>query len=210
MGTPTVFDKPLTGYQVISTQVGDTLQKIAARALGDASQYPLLISINKLIYPWITDDPTQAGPGVILTGGPIIVPAPTPALTTEPNPTDVYLTDVGLNPNRTLMITNGDFGTVSGTDNLKQAWTDRLITDKGTLLYHLDYGSLLRTLIGAVNGPNAGLLAAQYATQDILQDPRAQAVLSASVSISGAEIDVLADVQPIGAGQQPLSLQASL
>jgi hypothetical protein len=210
MGTPTAFDKPLTGYQIVSTQIGDTLQKIAARTLGDASQYPLLISINKLIYPWITDDPTQSGPGIILTGGPIIVPAPTPALATQPDPEDVFLTDVGLNPDRTLSIVNGDFGTVSGTDNLKQAWTNRLITDKGTLLFHQDYGGLLRSLIGAVNGPNAGLLAAKYAEQDILQDPRAQAVLDATVNISGAAINVVADVQPKSAGQQPLNIQATL
>ena len=206
MATSTIFDKPITGYKLVSTQYGDTLQKIALRELGDASQWPSLIAYNNLVYPWITDDPSLVGNGVIQTGNQILVPATVPEISNQTDPADLYFVDVGLNPDATIAIANGDLGTVSGASNLTQAWTNRLETDKGELIFHGEYGGLLRQLIGAANGPNAGLLAESYASADILADPRAKSIVSAEANISGSKITLTMSVQPIVADDNPVEI----
>jgi hypothetical protein len=194
----TIFDQSLVGYRFIDTQYGDTLQRIAYRELGDATQWPLLIAYNKLLYPFITDDPTLSGPGVILTGQQIIVPAPTPVVEATPDPTQVFEIDVALDANGDLQSdASGDFATVSGNANLVQALNGRVVTDVGELLFHNTYGNLVRQLLGALNGPNAGLLASEYLAGAVLADPRVLDVQSSNVTIVGDEIQVVMAVNPV-------------
>lgn len=194
----TIFDNPLTGYRFVDTRRGDTLQIIAYRELGDASQWPLLIAYNKLIYPFITDDPDAVVPGVILTGSQILVPAPVPVISSTTDPTKVFEIDVALDANGLLQAdANGDLAVVSGVANLAQALENRIETDNGELIFHPEYGTLVRQLLGAMNGPNAGLLAAQYDTAAVLLDPRVQSVDQSVVNISGDQADVQMEVIPI-------------
>lgn len=190
------FNKPLYGYRFVETRRGDTLQLIAAREMGDATQWQVLIDYNSLVPPYITDDQAQAGPGVILTGAMILVPAPVPVATATTDPGAVFGTDIKLSDGQ-LATANGDFDLVSGRDNLRQAIANRIETDRGDLLMHQDYGSLHPRLIGAVNGPTAGLLAAQYAKAAVQADPRVQAVLSATASITADVAEIEVEVQPI-------------
>lgn len=194
----TIFDNPLSGYRFVDTQFGDTLQIIAFRELGDASQWPLLIAYNKLIFPFITDDATLAVKGVILTGQQILVPAPVPVIESTTDPALVFEIDVALDGAGLLQAgPDGDFALVSGTANLKQALSNRITTDAGELIFHGDYGTLIRQLLGAINGPNAGLLAASYDTAAVLLDPRVLSVPSSVVTISGDDINVAMEVIPI-------------
>lgn len=194
----TIFDNALTGYRFVDTRRGDTLQVIAYRELGDASQWPLLIAYNKLVYPFITDDPTQVTDGVILTGSQILVPAPVPVIQSTTDPTKVFEIDIALDVNGLLQADeNGDFAVVAGVANLSQALENRVTTDNGELIFHPEYGTLVRQLIGAMNGPNAGLLAAQYDTAAVLLDPRVQSVEKSVVNIAGDDIDVEMEVIPI-------------
>jgi hypothetical protein len=194
----TIFDKPLTGYRFIDTQYGDTLQLIAYRELGDASQWPLLIAYNQLVYPFITDDPTVAGAGIILTGAQILVPAAVPVIASQTDPTLVFETDIALDANGALTVdADGDLAGVSGNANLVQALNGRVITDSGELLWHSDYGNRVRQLLGALNGPNAALLAGKYVTGAVLADPRVSEVTSAVVTIAGDEIQVAVQLTPI-------------
>ena len=85
----TIFDNALTGYRFADTRRGDTLQLISYRELGDASLWTQLIAYNKLVYPFITDDPTQVQPGVLLTGSQILVPAPVPVISSTTDPAKV-------------------------------------------------------------------------------------------------------------------------
>jgi hypothetical protein len=194
----TIFDKAITGYRFVDTQHGDTLQKIAYREMGDASQWPLLIAYNQLVYPFITDDPELAGAGVILTGAQILVPAPVPAIASTTNPALVFQIDIGLNLAGELQVdASGDFAVVSGVKNLVQALNGRIVTDAGELIYHPEYGNLLRQLLGVMNGPNAGLLASQYATSAVLADPRVATVDSSAVTITGDATQVSIALTPI-------------
>lgn len=200
------FNKPLYGYRFAPTQRGDSLQLIAARELGDATQWQVLIDYNSLVPPYITDDEAQAGPGVILTGALILVPAPVPVATATTDPGEVFGADIKLAQGQ-LAVANGDFDLASGRDNLRQALGNRVSTERGDLLMHQDYGSLHPRLIGAVNGPTAGLLAAQYVKAAVQADPRVQAVLSAEVTISGDVDQVELEVQPIAG--TPLSVSVT-
>lgn len=196
MSTVINFNKPLYGYRFAQTQRGDSLQRIAARELGDATQWQTLIDYNGLIPPYITDDPAQAVPGVILGGDMILVPAPAPVATATTDPKAVFGTDIKLS-NGQLATANGDFDVVSGQDNLKQALSNRVETERGDLLMHQDYGSLHKRLIGAVNGPTSGLLAAQYVKATVQADPRVKSVLSATATITGDVAEIKVEVQPI-------------
>jgi phage baseplate assembly protein W len=203
----TIFDNPLTGYRFVDTRRGDTLQKIAYRELGDASQWPLLIAYNKLVYPWITDNSDEATTGVILTGQQILVPAPVPVIETATDPATVFEIDIALDANGQLQAgANGDFALVSGVANLQQALENRVETDCGELMWHPEYGSLIRQLLGAMNGPNTGLLAAQYASSSVLMDPRVQSVDQSVVNIAGDDVDVEMEVIPIVGRSVPLAV----
>jgi phage baseplate assembly protein W len=190
------MQKPLYGFRFVQTQRGDSLQIIAARELGDATLWQQLIDYNGLLPPYITDDPAQADPGVILTGASIKVPAPAPVTTETTDPDALFGTDVQL-VNGRLSFANGDIATVSGRDNLKQALTNRIDTPRGDLLMHSDYGSLHQRMKGAGNGPTTGLLVAQYAKASVQSDPRIQSIMSATSTVNGDAIEVSIEARPI-------------
>jgi len=126
------------------------------------------------------------------------VPAPVPVIQSTTDPTLIFEVDVALDVNGLLQPdVNGDFAVVAGTENLKQALSNRITTDAGELIYHGEYGTLVRQLLGAMNGPNAGLLAAAYDTSAVLLDPRVLSVRSSVVNIVGDNIDVALEVIPI-------------
>lgn len=192
----TVFSKPLTGFRFVDTLRGDTLQKIAARELGDAGKWGSLISYNNLVPPYLTDDSSKAGPGVLLTGSQILVPAGAPIVSTTTDPTLVYEVDVELQKGL-LQASNGDFSTVGGIANLRQALKHNVETPQGALLWHTQYGSLCKSIVGAVNGPTQGFLVEKYATASIEADPRVQEVSQATATITGDKIQLQLEVIPI-------------
>lgn len=200
MTTP--FDTPLSGFTFVLTQRGDTLQKVAARALGDASKWTQLIYPNNLVYPYITDDPTQAGTGVLLTGAQILIPAPSAAASTT-DPDQVFGTDIALTNGLLSATATGDFAFVTGRANLRQALKNRVETQQGDLAYHPRYGSLLKTLIGRVSVPAQQLLAASSAKGAVLADPRVASVDKAVATVSGDAVSVSIEAIPV-AGQSVL------
>lgn len=186
MSTP--FDRPLVGYRFVLTQWGDTLQKVAARELGDAGRWAEIIVLNGMVYPYLTDDPDAVIPGVFLNGGYITIPASTPGAATN-DPNEVFGQDILLTDGK-LTFANGDVAIVSGLKNLEQALGNALKTDQGELLYHTSYGSLVRTVIGGKNDPVATLLAANYAKEVVAADGRIQSVTSSVGTSKGDAISV--------------------
>lgn len=193
----TEFDRDLYGYRFAETVRGDTLQAIAARELGDAARWTDLVSYNNLVPPFITDEPSEAGPGVVLTGEQILVPAPAPAVNSTTDPDKVFEIDIQVSADGELLASGGDFSTVGGPNNLVQAIKHRIETERGELIFHQDYGSDIRRLIGAVNGPTASTLAAQYAKAAVQSDPRINSVTSATASVSGDVVSVTIEAEAI-------------
>lgn len=207
MSTP--FDRTLYGWRYVSTFQGDTLQTVAARELGDATMWAQLVSINSLIYPYLTDDPTLAGSGVLLTVSDlIVVPAPVPAAVTATDPNLVFGSDVGLDKFGNLTVSNGDFGVVSGLANLSQGLSNALVTEMGELLFHGTYGSRVRSIVGASNGPTKGQLAATYAKQPVLADSRVASIASSTATVTGDAISVVVNAVTISG--RPIAVAATL
>lgn len=203
----TIFDKPLNGYRFVDTYFGDTLQKIAARELGDAGQWASLISFNNLVPPYLTDDESQVGPGVLLTGSQILVPAGAPVISTTSDPNLVFNVDVFLNKGLLQASPTGDFVIVSGRDNLRQALQNNVETPQGQLLWHTWYGSLCDRMIGAVNGPNQALLTESYAAASLKRDPRVSDVDKAVATITGDKQQIQLEVIPVVG--RPIQLTAN-
>lgn len=193
------FDRPLVGFRLADTLHGDTLQLIAARELGDPARWVDLANINELLPPYVTDDPALASSRVLLSGSVIIVPAQTPVSETSQStdPDSVYELDLGLIGGHLSANENGDFQVFTGRDNLRQALVHRVVTERGELLWHPEYGALIRSLIGVVNGPTASTLAAKYAEATLRADPRVREVASVIAEVSGDIISVSATVVPI-------------
>lgn len=192
----TTFSKPLEGYRFVEIRFGDTLQSIAARELGDAARWVELIAYNNLIPPYLDNFPS---PRILAYGGQILVPAPVAVISSTTDPERVFESDLSLNKGL-LDVDDGDFAIVSGRANLRQAVKRRIDVPRGELLFHAEYGSLVSLLLGSMNGPTTGLLAAQYASSAVLSDARVASVTKVFATVNGDVINVSMEIQPV-AGQ---------
>lgn len=193
----TIFDRELAGYRFVLTQHGDSLQRVAARELRDASKWNTIVALNKLQPPYLTDDPALASSNVILNGSTYLVLPATSAVYAKPDPTSVFGTDLLLSPDGFLSTSNGDFATVTGIANLEQALSNALDTDQGELLHHPLYGTLVRRILGKVVGPTAQQLAAEYAKATVGADARIQQIDSAIATTVGDSISVKVQAESI-------------
>lgn len=203
----TQFDRPMVGFRFVETQRGDSLQIIAARELGDAARWIDIVGYNNLVPPFITDEPSQAGPGVVLTGAMVLVPAPSPVISSTLDPEQVFGIDVSMERGGQLAIENGDFALVSGRANLRQALKNRIETEVGELIYHVTYGSRIRQILGTVNGPTASLLSAQYAKSTVLADPRISRIERSVGAVSGDVVSVTVDAIPVSGKSVQITAQ---
>lgn len=204
----TRFDRRLYGFRFAETHHGDSLQTIASRELGDAARWVDLVSLNRLLPPFITDDPELAGEGVLLSGQQILLPAATAVITSTVDPESVFEADALLGADGELVTDGRDFVVVSGRDNLRQALKNRVVTDRGELIFHPTYGCGARRLVGKVNGPTAGLLAAQEVRAALPLDPRVARARQVVADVQGDVINVSADVETVLG--RPVSAQVSL
>lgn len=190
------INRPLAGFRLVEVQHGDTLQKIAARELGDASRWRDLITINELSWPYLTGDPNAVSATVKLYGSLIAVPAAVSTASAELDPDAVFGTDIKLSGG--FLETGGnDFGVVSGRENYKQAIQNRVATEQGELIFHMPYGCGIRKLLGVVNGPTSAVLAANYVKSAVLADPRTASVNSSVATVSGDVLSVNTEAVPV-------------
>lgn len=186
------IQKPLSGIRRAATRRGDTLQAIAARELGDAARWYDLASINGLVPPWITDDPGQAGPKVLLAGADILIPAaaPEPSGVTPATDDAVFGADIDLVDGTLRPGPAGDLLLVSGTKNMAQAIEHRLATPLRSYVYHQDYGSQHHELKGERGDSVANALAALFVDQAVRRDPRVERTERTVATITGDTIEV--------------------
>lgn len=194
------FERPLPSYRLVATLWDDDLQSLAAREMGDANRWPELVWINELRPPYITNDERRVVPGVLLAGSFIKVPAPAGVFTDDAERGQVYERDCAL-ANRMLSAdASGDIAILTGAKNLRQQLQHRIDTPRGQARRHPDYGCLVSRLKGKINGPTAGLMAAEYVKAALLADFRVSRVEFSQADVLGDTIKVTAKAVAIEGG----------
>jgi phage baseplate assembly protein W len=194
-------DQTPTQVRLVPVRVGDSLMDIAARELGDYTQWSALASANSLLPPYISAVP---GPNVAVVGQLLYVPNggtnPQPAI---PNYQTFFLgTDIYYGPlGQDMAPWLGDLPIISGYQNLSLSLGRRLQTTLGTLIYHNTFGSRIPPEVGAIITSQAPSQISAYATSALLSDPRVQSVNNVIVMSNPLGlISVSADVIPKGPG----------
>lgn len=184
------FKKTIVGYRTADILVGDTMERVAVRELGDASLWYDLVALNGLRPPYIVDDPALVGPGIKLSGQDLmLIPSSAPPATGVAAAPDVFGIDVLLGSNGQIVISDaGDYATIAGPDNLAQALRLRLASRPGDLVYHPEYGCLAYRLLGRSSGDQSQLAAA-FVAAAAGADPRVVRTQRAVATTMG---DVLA------------------
>lgn len=193
-------------------QYGDTMQSIAQYYYNDVGAWIDLIEHNNLKYPYIVDDELVKNKDpqrLVTVGDTIIIP-------TEESLSDVVLQDISskdrdalleLSFGRDLNITRdesyfnehgssdeilgfsgttGDLDTVTGIANIKQQLQTRLLTPRGSLMLHPNYGSDLHELFGK-NIPEQAVLIDMEVCRTLLSDGRVQSANNVDWKIEGNE-----------------------
>lgn len=203
--------KRSSGYQLAETYQGDTVQKIAARVLGDASRWPELVAYNNLVPPYVVDDLAgieTSGDGLVLISGMHIrVPVSKPASDVS-HPTDIFGSDLRLDNQGFLGSENGSFALVSDISNLRQALGIRLNTELRELVWHPKYGNPLFKYVGVKSSPAYLQLTAAQGEQTVRADPRISDVEQVVVTIDADSL--LVEVDAVAADGRDLSVKADI
>lgn len=192
--------KALSGFRLVNTRYGDTLQKVAARELADASKWAELIQINGLEPPYLTDDPGAASDTVKLTGDKLIVPSATQAASVDIQSLPTLGRDISL-VDGLIQDEDGDLALVEGTKNYVQALEHLVVTDKGELIFHQTYGAGLYQFIGTTNNRTNLLMARSIVKKALLADKRTKSVPRISAVAQGDSLSVSADAVAIDDNQ---------
>lgn len=177
----------------IPIRIGDTLQNVAARVLGDGLRWRELVSLNNLKPPFLVPslDPLDRLPNTVLWGDWIKVPAyavNASVVTGE----EALGQDVRLENGR-LVVRDGDLDLVSGAANFGQALRHRVMTPYTSFLPHPTYGCEIHTILGLGNNAAVMLMASGFVRRALLRDPRsAEIALGARVSGDMLAVDVQA------------------
>ena len=215
-----------TVVNTVTVRNNDSLMAIAARELGDYTQWQAIAQANNLIPPYIGP---VALPGIAVWGQLIYLPTTSGGqANSQSNVTPAAYeatflgTDIWYGPiNQDMLPWTGDFLTISGNQNLAFSLGRRLQTTLGTLIFHSNYGSRIPPEIGNVTTQDtAGHLGA-YTESALASDPRVAEVLSVNVNVltswainiqgtvlpkgltgNNYNVNVVAQMNPIVAGLQ--------
>lgn len=197
----------MPSFRLAETHAGDTLQRVAAREMGDANRWPELVWLNNLTAPYLTDDAAASSDKVLLTGSLIRIPAPTGVQTDSTERAQVYERDCLMVKRRLVDDGNGDIAVAAGVDNLTQQLKHRIVTPRGQATRHPEYGCLVWLLQGKVAGPTASLLGAQYVKSAVEADYRVSSVTSAVAEVRGDVTDIRVQAEAIAGGKVDISNQ---
>lgn len=90
-------------------------------------------------------------------------------------------TDIGLSPDYDIDVEDGDIAVIEAENCLRENLMDRLLTDRGGLLLHPEFGADLVSTVGARIGQADTLDLKAGVKQALLEDPRVAEVLELAV-----------------------------
>lgn len=193
------FERELPPFRLAQTHHGDDLQAVADRETGDANRWTELVWLNTLTHPYITDNPGLVSETVLLSGAFIRIPAPIGLTVAGASTGQVFERDCVMT-GRLLSTEDGDLSVVTGAKNLRQQLQHRIDTPRGQARRHPDYGSLHHRLLGTVNGPVAGMLAAEYVKSALGADYRVASVPYSRAEVLGDRLVITAQAKAIDGG----------
>lgn len=179
------FERTLAGYRRVTVLVGDTLQRIALRELGDAARWYDLVNLNGLRHPYLAAGPADGAPGILAPGQTIKVPSDAPDPSGVTGSDGVFGTDAELRAGVLVATAGGDFATITDSANLKQAILHRIAVRPGELLYHPAYGCQIHDLLGRGGDAVANQLGALFVDRALRADPRIARTERTVASIGG-------------------------
>lgn len=214
----------MSAYKHYVISQGETLQTIAQKLYHDVSQWRMLANINHLQFPYIVKTPQlkKNNPEHLLTRGDMLLlpgdmrtyqtaeqakieesntPYYQPSYYDTVLGTDIELnigTDVPLPEQLGVIEGNGfDLERVTGAENLKQSLINRILTRRGTLLFHPEYGSQLPNMLGKPVNQARLADAANELSRTITTDGRVSKCKVTHASLNGGDIFLTAEVLPI-------------
>ena len=107
----------------------------------------------------------------------------------EPNLTKVSKVDFLLTENYDIALNGlGDFRLANGLTNLVQALKLKIITQKGSLLRHLDYGLGIKYGVSVADIENGGLILSL--NQMVQSDSRFESITRLEISLNGPVLNI--------------------
>ncbi|NCC27298.1 MAG: hypothetical protein EOM22_03875 [Gammaproteobacteria bacterium] len=181
--------------RLVPVEIGDSLRRLAARHMGDASRWTELAEINGLRPPYIIEsiDPAERERATLVFGDRIAVPVGY-ADRVPQEPIEVFGVDAVL-IDRTLQVDDGgDYAVVATLDNLTQALTHRVKTPVGDILMHRGYGCNVFAVLGMQARPLIAALAGAMVRQALEQEPRLASVDEVRPVTDGDTVTIYARV----------------
>ena len=193
-------------YKKHEIRYNDTMQSISQRYYSTPEYWIDLVEHNNLKYPYIVDeseDKLKDPEHLVTTGDELVIPQESylsDYSIKEINKNDKdKLVDMALGSDLNITSDNkyyskygtsdeimafsedvhGDLDTVIGVENMKQQLINKLMTPKGSLLLHPEYGSNIHELFQK-NIPETGLLIELEITRTLLTDSRVKSVQTIS------------------------------
>lgn len=214
----------MENYLEHTIRAGDTLQTLANDLMDDVSRWQEIAFVNRLTYPYISEDEQYADEaGVKTVGDNLVIPVTANQQDLLPRSEIAELYKSSLGADLDVIGENGaelslmdeeivgfragvnDLKTVVGGDNLKQSILLRLATPYGTLLGHPTYGSYLHELVGT-RGTTENLQRIQVEVErTILTDSRVKEVIKSEARLDNEVVSLDLIIEP-----QDLDLLISL
>lgn len=193
-------------YKKHEVRYNDTMQSISQRYYSTPEYWIDLVEHNNLKYPYIVDeaeDKLKDPEHLVTTGDEIVIPQESylsdysikeinkndkdrlvdMALGSDLNITSdsKYFNKYGTSDEIMAFSENvhGDLDAVRGVENMKQQLINKLMTPKGSLLLHPEYGSNIHELFQK-SIPETGLLIELEITRTLLTDSRVKSVQTIS------------------------------
>lgn len=201
-------------YKKYRIQYQDTVQGIAQRFYGDVSSWFELVEYNNLEYPYIVDTNAEKLENLehlVTIGDELIIPIEDDLATYDVSKINKHDSSIMMDWSLGMDIdmlsgeqtfknhgtsdeiteldadpSTHDLSLRKGVSNMAQALTARLLTARGSLLLHPDYGSELHNLFGKAL-PEQALLIETEITRCLMSDSRVKLVTQDNYTIQGNE-----------------------
>jgi len=184
---------------------GDTLHMISQRLLGDAHRAMEIAYLNDLDYPFIVNSFESGSESVKVIGDVILIPNEVEDDDSVENiwNEDDFGSDLLLLSDDELSFgysgdlnadVYGDLKTIRGIDSLIQDLTHRIVTERGTMPLHPEYGSDFLSIIGGKRTTDQIQKGVLELSRTLRSDPRVLNVTDVTVDTEGTNVRISCNI----------------